>query len=386
MAQPADVSDGEDFGAGLVASEGSGQEDCELSEENASMDESVELLCVGCEVSSKHDCPIAVKKKVPPPRPRVLWGKQTSRKVKTKSGRKITKTRVRCGEWCANCMNGQKRVLRNDKKYKALAAKHGKKYAGKVLRDDLGAGGQMTERFQKMVKEDIHQKAGGKSRVHGAGETVTRVSSEKLRIEPGKGHFYTVDRYARDYGDPVKNGATVVDHPKLGKGIIVMADCDGKFPLQQLMDDEVARTKLVDDGKDVLEDDDIENCQANEAEELEAMVKGAMTVSQTIEKAAAVKESALEQARLTAHTAKQQEKKQQEKKLETGSDEEKSGSSSSTSNSDDDDSSDDDKKSRWPEGRNLFENLATNKRGTTQLKCERSDSECAAAARPRWPM
>lgn len=362
MAQPVDVSDGEDFGAGLVATEGSGPEDCELSDSNASMDESVELLCVGCEVSSKADCPIAVKKKVPPPRPRVVWGKQTSRKVKTKTGRKVDKTKVRCGEWCANCMNGQKRILRNDKKYKALAAKHGKKYAGKVLRDEVAAGGQMTERFHKMIKEDIHQKAGGKSRVRGSGETVTRVSSEKLRIEPGKGHFYTVDRYSREFGDPMKNGATVVDHQRLGRGVLVMEDCDGKFPLQQLMDDEVAHAKPVHDGKDVLEDDEMENCQANEAEELEAMVKGAMTVSQTMEKAAAVKQSALEQARLTAQTAKQQEKK-----LESDSDEEKSGSNSSSSSSEDDDSSDDDKKNRWPEGRNLFENLATNKRAPLNL-------------------
>ena len=89
-----------------------------------SLSESPELTCIRCKITSKADCPIITRKRVwaatadeageasaktKLPMVRVAWGKTTSRKTKTKSGRKINVVRI-CGQWCRVCMDISKKT------------------------------------------------------------------------------------------------------------------------------------------------------------------------------------------------------------------------------------------------------------------------------------
>ena len=77
----------EDFG-GLASSGGEESEACSA----AAGDESPELLCIGCDGSSKPMCPIGARKKE---KRRVEWAKTTMRRVRVGGRKKAVKRR--CG-------------------------------------------------------------------------------------------------------------------------------------------------------------------------------------------------------------------------------------------------------------------------------------------------
>ena len=82
----------------------------------------------------------------------------------------------------------------------------------------------MQLRFKNSAKEAIHQKAGGKFRVRGTGDKIQAVSAFKFRLQGAKGHFYKIERYGREVGDPAVTGGRVVDRPRFGQGVIVLED------------------------------------------------------------------------------------------------------------------------------------------------------------------
>ena len=146
-----------------------------------SVSDSDDLTCVACKISSKNWCPVAARKcelaaTAGPSQSnaqgevRVGWGKYTTRKVKTRSGRKL-KVRRRCGAWCRLCANILKKMMKQ-KKYKKitkLGMKKGDKHAAvNKIKEEL-EDGTLSERWMRGHAESIHVLAGGKSRVYSKG-------------------------------------------------------------------------------------------------------------------------------------------------------------------------------------------------------------------------
>ena len=81
-----------------------------------SLSESAELTCCACGIKSNEDDQVSVKKvamakgKGVIKLTKVIWGKTSTRKLKTRSGRVFRKKRS-SGEWCRLCLNNCRRNL-----------------------------------------------------------------------------------------------------------------------------------------------------------------------------------------------------------------------------------------------------------------------------------
>lgn len=136
--------------------------------DDVSVASSAEMLCEGCDITSKTWCPAAKKKKLP--FTKVKWGKETKRKVKASNGAKV-KRKVRCGHWCALCVRNTERWLKH-KKYSALVKKNGRKAGAKRLREDLKSDDSFKKRWRANISEAIHLHSGGRSRLTSLPESV----------------------------------------------------------------------------------------------------------------------------------------------------------------------------------------------------------------------
>ena len=242
-----------------------------------SLSDSPELTCVGCKASSKGDCPIQLRKRSMAvtadevgeakknkfPKIRVAWGKTTTRKAKTKTGRKVKAVR-RCGQWCRVCMNILKKTLKR-KKYKAIAKvglKKGNQHAAvNKVKEEL-EDGSLTDRWKRSHAESVHQHAGGKSRVYSQGAYVKK--RDKIDVELSqRGKFYLLSKYKELYADPSVTKAKVVKRRWKGKkvrGVVVVSDTDaGVFDHKTLSTSGTCKDRGQFDGAAALAEEDLDD-------------------------------------------------------------------------------------------------------------------------------
>ena len=113
MGELAELSD-EDVKSGLED-----QDDSDVAEMSQDLPpSSPELYCVGCDISSKSECPIEKLKKRKGigdgTNTLVVWGKTSPRSVwkKGRKGRRYKKKMFKkCGEWCSVCSAVAKKFL-----------------------------------------------------------------------------------------------------------------------------------------------------------------------------------------------------------------------------------------------------------------------------------
>ena len=92
---------------------------------------SPELWCIGCDISSKTECPVQKMKRRKgsgineDTNNQVAWGKTSTRSVWTGSGRRRKKVEKlkKCGEWCSLCVVVSKKFLKKPR-YKRLMSGH----------------------------------------------------------------------------------------------------------------------------------------------------------------------------------------------------------------------------------------------------------------------
>ena len=134
---------------------------------------SPELWCIGCDISSKTECPVQKMKRRKgineDTNTQVAWGKTSTRRVWTgrKSRRKLVKKLKKCGEWCNLCVVVSKKFLKKQR-YKRLMTGHkgkNKNGAKKLLKTDLRKDSDLKQRFKRANKEAAHLRAGGQSRI-----------------------------------------------------------------------------------------------------------------------------------------------------------------------------------------------------------------------------
>ena len=205
---------------------------------------SPELDCIGCDISSKELCPIAVKKAKRDgqavPDVRVVWGKTTSRRITTRRGKRV-KVNRKTGVYCGLCAN----IVRKEVK-KPSYAKTPKKAAMAAIKKALTRGGSMKEKFKAKVKEAIHQRSGGRSRVTKYKTDVAK-RAERVDdiIEPGF-EFWELAIYKEEYGDPAEHGAKVRSK-KIGKkwrkGVYVQVGKKGVYKCERRHRTAVSKTE-----------------------------------------------------------------------------------------------------------------------------------------------
>eukprot|EP00969_Alexandrium_andersonii_P272384 12038387-Alexandrium_andersonii.AAC.1 len=76
----------------------------------------------------------------------MAWGKTTTRKLRTKSGKRV-RLRRRCGEWCRWCHNVARIWVKNKKYLKQHAGKKGR--ALDNLKKDLRDKPELLQSFQE---------------------------------------------------------------------------------------------------------------------------------------------------------------------------------------------------------------------------------------------
>lgn len=121
------------------------------------------------------------------------WGKPTSRKLRTRSGR-VVKVKRRCGEWCRLCYNNSRRWFKT-KKYKNLFAKQGRKVTSKKLKQDLKDDKDFRKRWRSEVDEAAHLLAGGRSRIRSGGVRVDQVDEVIHDLIDDSLVFYSLAKY-----------------------------------------------------------------------------------------------------------------------------------------------------------------------------------------------
>eukprot|EP00959_Pyramimonas_sp_CCMP1952_P054263 1134902-Pyramimonas_sp.AAC.1 len=173
-----------------------------------SCSESQALTCCACGITSKDDDPVSAKKaamakgnKVVKTIAKVSWGKSSTRKVRTRSGRIVRKKRS-SGEWRRLCLNNCRRHLTKNKKYVTILKKHGKRAATKKLKDDLVTDQSFSGRWQSELDEQAHLLAGGRSRIHQNPVKVETADEQMIDLVDDGMVFMELWKYKRDIGDP----------------------------------------------------------------------------------------------------------------------------------------------------------------------------------------
>ena len=164
-----------------------------------------ELQCLGCDISSKDHCPIAVKKAKREGQrtkgkahPAVMWGKKTTRRIMTRRG-KVLKVKRACGAFCMLCMSIVRKEVKKGR-YKKMARKD----ATDALKQKLIKGGSDKQKFKEKNKEAVHLRSGGRSRIHSYKTDVTQRSEVIDDIIEPKMEFWLLDQYEAESGDPAK--------------------------------------------------------------------------------------------------------------------------------------------------------------------------------------
>jgi hypothetical protein len=258
------------------------------------------MLCALCSVSSK-DVDVVERKKTPGTNAKTKWGKTTTRKLKSRSGRKV-KVKRRCGEVCRYCNNNLKRWQKM-KKYKNLFKKHGRRACTQAMRDDLNEDTTLRARFKGDVEESKHLLMGGRSRIRKQPERIDRVQEAELEEIAEAGKFVELPRYKAKFGDPKKNGAVVVTHRLWGKGVYVMDNTDGEHAVRRVIRDKVQRTAKVHDGTEILDEDELDDVAAAEGDEMIEGLGGALTLEETEKRAASARKQEVVQAEAVATKA-----------------------------------------------------------------------------------
>ena len=197
----------------------------------------------------------------------------------------------------------------------------------------------------KHVKEEIHLKSGGRSRVRGSGEVVMSKREQVVEFQDGNWQFVKLKKYIELYGDPRANKAKVTKHKVYGQGVYVDLGDKDIIPVKRFRRSTVGRKTTAHDGEEVVSENEVseayEEGVGGLAEDIQD-ASAALTLTDTRAKAADHSEKHL----LASHEAKQQEddrSSDDESKAE-GSDSdasEKDGSSSNSGGSDKDSSGDD---------------------------------------------
>ena len=197
----------------------------------------------------------------------------------------------------------------------------------------------------KHVKEEIHLKSGGRSRVRGSGEVVMSTREQVVEFQDGNWQFVKLKKYIELYGDPRANKAKVTKHKVYGQGVYVDLGDKDIIPVKRFRRSTVGRKTTAHDGEEVVSENEVseayEEGVGGLAEDIQD-ASAALTLTDTRAKAADHSEKHL----LASHEAKQQEddrSSDDESKAE-GSDSdasEKDGSSSNSGGSDKDSSGDD---------------------------------------------
>eukprot|EP00959_Pyramimonas_sp_CCMP1952_P067648 1412070-Pyramimonas_sp.AAC.2 len=128
------------------------------------------------------------------------------------------------------------------------------------LQADLGKDKKVKARFKANVKELIHQRAGGRSRVTVDPETVTSAEMKIQDIILPKRQFYEVETYRQLIGDPKRTKAKIVKR-KIGKktvhGIYVKVGQDGIYDVETRYRDETKKEKGIHKSGDALDCEEV---------------------------------------------------------------------------------------------------------------------------------
>ena len=302
------------------------------------MSDSPELQCVGCYTKSKSQCPVDRKKKGEQHGKggkRVMWGKTASRKLKTRSGRRVRVLR-RCGDWCRLCYNNVKRTIKKSKKYKAVKAKNkkdGQRAATKQLKQDLEDDAKFSKRWQEEIDESAHLLAGGRSRLRGSTKRVETAEEHMHDIVDRGMQFYVLDVYKEKIGDPKDTGAKIVTRcTKAGKkvrGVYVRkVGTEGIFDVEDRVRLRASVTTTKLSGNDILHGDEVSEAEAEAEEELEdkADARNVLTVEESKKRA-----QSAQAAREVAAAASVKQESDSDTEKRRASDDEGSSSNDSSS-------------------------------------------------------
>ena len=220
---------------------------------------SKELVCDGpeCVASNKGQCQIA---KAQGSSQRTKWGKRSKRKVMTRSGKKKSKV-VSTGSWCYVCYSVWR--YRFAKKYKNNIS---------VFRTTLASDKDLEGRFKKARAEYLHRKTGGASRVILNPVEVTKEDEAYTDVEEPPCPFYSLKRFKKDIGSPRKLGVTIETvrrkNGKTVKGVYVPdEEKEGIYMVKRGMRSSARMKKTEDDGKFVLDDEQMKEAFDAAAEE-----------------------------------------------------------------------------------------------------------------------
>ena len=258
----------------------------EVAGDDVSVASSAEMLCEGCDITSKNWCPIAKKKKLA--FTKVKWGKETKRKVRANNGAKV-KRKVRCGHWCALCVRNTERWLKN-KKYSALVKKNGRKAGAKKLRDDLKSDDSFKKRWRGNISEAIHLHSGGRSRLTSLPESVISAQENLTDVIDSGMKFYTCKRYKEIYrvepaANKVKVRTVTLKTGQKVKGVYVRVKPEGEYDVAMIHRSRVTHSVMHNDGDEVLDESEMADSREQALAENSADLTGILSDEETRQRA-----------------------------------------------------------------------------------------------------
>lgn len=266
---------------------GSERERASAVADESRSDSSVEMMCVGCDISSKANDPVC-KKKSSARVSKVKWGKETTRTVKKKGpdGTAVKiKRKVRCGSWCNMCARNIERWIKN-KRFSGVFKKSGKREVVKKIKDDLRTDRDFKKRWKGNIDEAVHLMAGGRSRIAALPERVDVVEESFTDITDNSFKFYTTKRYKEVFGmDPKRAKAKIVNVTlKNGQrvaGVYVRSKPEGEYDVSFVHRNSVKKSKAAHDGQEVLDENEITEAHEAALAENGTDVAGALSLEET---------------------------------------------------------------------------------------------------------
>ena len=255
------------------------------------------LQCVGCGALSNSKCPIAWKARKE--RVTIPWAKTTNKKVRERRTGVKKKKKIKCGEWCRLCQNIARQKVTRGKYRKAEKKKKGSGI--KLLKCDLRDGGETKRRWKAAHREAVNLRAGGRSRINEYKEDVQQNEEIMEEVTGPKRQFWLLKEYRDEFGDPKTNKAKVTERfvvddkgrKRKQKGVYVITGRKGVYDVASSLRNSVQRRKLRHSGKEVLEQDEMQEAFDSAAEEQadEFDTAGALTLEETERRAAAAEEA-----------------------------------------------------------------------------------------------
>ena len=174
--------------------------------------------------------------------------------------------------------------------------KFDKHAAKKALKRDLRQDSDFKQKFKRAKGECMNLKAGGSSRISHLKESVKEKDSKLVDLVAEPGYFWTLRVYQHVIGDPKKTKAKTAVRKLNGKRTLGVITKDlpkgmvslpqGVFKLEIRHRNVVEQSKTHHDGKEVLEEDEIDTCAMEVCQDADLDVTGASTIAEAAQRLA----------------------------------------------------------------------------------------------------